>query len=117
MTSHRRHLYPDDPRHARIRPVCLILRRISSLAVLRNLRSVVALVQFAHAVWLGIWTAGRKCLVRIFLVHRITWAINSASGLALRRGGIKAGTTFGWQSRFPLSVRHVWKIDASYCVL
>jgi stearoyl-CoA desaturase (delta-9 desaturase) len=86
--------------------------------------------------WLGVWTGliwGG--LVRILLVHHVTWSINSAchlwglrpfKGRDLSRDNVVFGVLGmgeGWHQShhtFPTSARHGlrwWQIDVSYFVI
>lgn len=86
--------------------------------------------------WLGVWTGVIwGGLVRVFLVHHITWSVNSACHLwglrpyrsdDLSRNNVVFGVLAlgeGWHNThhaFPISARHGlrwWQVDISYYVI
>jgi stearoyl-CoA desaturase (delta-9 desaturase) len=91
-----------------------------------------AIAQSWSGVWTGLIWGG---LVRIFLVHHVTWSVNSAChlwGLQPYRSGDESRNNFvfgvlalgeGWHNThhaFPTSARHGlrwWQLDLSYWVI
>jgi stearoyl-CoA desaturase (delta-9 desaturase) len=116
-----------------------LLRRISALGLVWAALGLVipaVLGGLLTASWLGVWTGliwGG--LVRLFLVHHVTWSINSVCHLwggRPYRSGDHSRNNFifgvlalgeGWHNThhaFPTSARHGlrwWQIDISYYVI
>ncbi len=125
--------YVKDLRHSRL------LRMVSTLVlvwVAAGLLLPAVLGGVITLTWMGVWTGlVWGGLVRIFLVHHVTWSVNSVChlwGLRPYRSNDQSRNNFvfgvlalgeGWHNThhaFPNSARHGlrwWQIDVSYCVI
>jgi stearoyl-CoA desaturase (delta-9 desaturase) len=125
--------YVKDLRHSRL------LRAVSSLFpvwVALGLLLPAALGGVITRSWLGAWTGlVWGGLVRVFLVHHVTWSVNSVChfwGPRPYRSGDESRNNFlfgvlalgeGWHNThhaFPTSARHGlrwWQLDVSYWVI